>query len=80
MSVEGHLQISALTEVKSAYPQERTSSEHQGMSALCHKQKGASLFDHLVRAAEQGRRDVDAELFRRLEIDYQFELGGLHNR
>jgi len=30
--------------------------------------------DHLVGAAEQRWRDVDAELFCRLEIDYQFEL------
>src|SRR4029078_8624264 len=38
------------------------------------------LFDHLVGAGEKRWRDVDAELFRRLEIDYQLEFGGLHNR
>jgi hypothetical protein len=33
--------------------------------------------DHLVGAAERRCRDLDAELFCRLEIYYQFELGRL---
>src|SRR5450759_1632392 len=48
-------------------------------TGLMHWTKVVSL-NHLVGADEQRRRDVDAELFRRLEIDYQFELGGLHHR
>jgi len=39
-----------------------------------------SSLDHLIGADEQRRRDVDAELFRRPEIDHQFEPGGLHHR
>jgi hypothetical protein len=49
------------------------------LSDYVHCTKFVSL-DHLVGAAKQRWRDVDAELFRRLEIDCQFELGGLHNR
>jgi hypothetical protein len=41
---------------------------------------GSGLLDNLVGAGEKRWWDVDAELFRRLEIDYQLELGGLHNR
>src|SRR5580704_201121 len=37
------------------------------------------LFDHLVGPGQHGRRDVDTKLFRRLEIDDQFEPGGLHD-
>src|SRR5580765_4478968 len=40
----------------------------------------AASFDHLIGADEERCRDVDAELLRRLEIDDQIELGGLHNR
>jgi hypothetical protein len=46
---------------------------------LMHCTKCASL-DHLIGAAKQRWRDVDAELSCRLEINDQFELGGLHNR
>ena len=35
--------------------------------------------DHLVGAAEQRCRDLDAELFYRLEIYCRFELGRLHD-
>jgi hypothetical protein len=35
--------------------------------------------DHLVGAAERRWRDLDAELFCRLEIYYQFELGRLRS-
>jgi hypothetical protein len=34
------------------------------------------LIDHLVGAGEQRRRHLQAECFRGLEIDYQFELVG----
>ena len=53
------------------------------MSLSCQQETHAPHKVCLIRspvgAAEQRWRDVDAELFRRLEIDYQFELGGLHN-
>ena len=48
-------------------------------SGLMHCTNFVSL-DHLVGAAERRWRDLDAELFCRLEIYYQFELGRLRNR
>src|SRR5262245_66066176 len=39
-----------------------------------------TLFDHLVGAREQGRRDFKAEGSGRLEIDGQFEFGRLLDR
>ena len=39
-----------------------------------------SLFDHPVRANEQGVRDLDAERFGRLEIDHHLEFGRLFDR
>src|SRR4051812_28979381 len=54
-------------------------SEKCPRSGLMHCTRFASL-DHLIGAAKQRWRDVDAELSRRLEINDQFELGGLHNR
>src|SRR3954447_19824874 len=39
----------------------------------------AHSFDHLVGAAEQGRRNVDAEHPRGLRVDDELELGGLHD-
>ena len=33
------------------------------------------LLDYLIGAREQRRRDCEAERFRRLEINYQIELG-----
>ena len=35
------------------------------------------LFDHLVGAGDERRRHGEAEGFRGLEVDYQFELGRL---
>jgi hypothetical protein len=40
----------------------------------------ACSFDHLVRAGEQHRREGEAELFCRLQVDQELELGGLINR
>ena len=41
--------------------------------------KSQALLDHPVRAGEKGRRDFDAERFRRLEINDKQEFGGLEN-
>jgi hypothetical protein len=49
------------------------------MSEKCQNRKRQALFDHLVRAGEKGRRDFDAERFRRLEINDKQEFGGLEN-
>src|SRR5215475_3916992 len=43
-------------------------------SGLMHCSKQRSLFDHPVGACEDGRWDVNANSFRRLEIDDEFEL------
>jgi hypothetical protein len=39
-----------------------------------------TLFDHLVGAREQRRRNFDAQRLRRLQVDDQFEFGRLLNR
>jgi hypothetical protein len=43
-------------------------------------QQTASLFDHLIGAAEQHRWHFEAKRFRSLEIDDQFEFGRLIKR
>ena len=43
-------------------------------------QQTASLFDHLVGAAEQGQRDGEAKRLGRLEVDVQLHLRGLLHR
>src|ERR1700674_4490410 len=60
-------------------PGERTSSGCRGMSEKCQQRKWPTLFDHLVGSGEHGRRHGKAEGLSGLEIDDQFELGGLHN-
>jgi hypothetical protein len=44
------------------------------MSQKCQIRKSPLSFDHLVGAAEQRRRHGEAEGFRGLEVDHQFEL------
>ena len=46
--------------------------------AFCQQEimdSGSSLFDHLVGAAEQRRRNLDAERLGGLQVDGHFELG-----
>ena len=50
----------------------------RAISGSMHRKKmyRVSLFDHLVGAGDQGRRKVDAERLRRLEIDEELEVRG----
>src|SRR6266849_7892939 len=50
------------------------------LATTCKNRKRQALFDHLVRVGEKGRRDFDAERFRRLEINDKQVFGGLLNR
>jgi hypothetical protein len=55
-------------------------SGHRGMSQRCQQeethapQQTASLFDHLVGAGQQRRRDINAKHLRGLEVDDGFEF------
>src|SRR5262245_46207919 len=44
------------------------------------RSKQHRLFDHLVGAGEQGRRDVETQGSCRLQVDYELELGPLLHR
>jgi hypothetical protein len=45
-----------------------------------HRSKKGLLFDYLVGAAEQRVREGDAERLGGLQVEYQLNLRGLHNR
>jgi hypothetical protein len=47
---------------------------------MCQQRKWHSSFDHLVGALQQRRRHFDAKRLCGLQIDHQFELGGLLDR
>jgi hypothetical protein len=57
------------------YPRKQTSRGQLGMSVKCHKRKSGALFDDLVGAGEQCRRNLDTDRFRGFQIDDQLELG-----
>src|SRR5215469_10559779 len=60
------------------YPQKRTLVERVGMSALCQKRTLSSfLFDYLIGANKQRRRNVKTQRLRRLEIYDHFEFSRL---
>jgi hypothetical protein len=48
------------------------------MRSLCCA-RAATLFDHLVGASDESRWHVEAERLSNLEVDDEFELGGLHH-
>ena len=60
--------------------QERTFRGQAAMSAPCQKATCRALFNHLVGASEERRRDVYAQCLGGLEIDNKFEPGYALNR
>jgi hypothetical protein len=56
------------------YPQKRTCTVHQRMSALCHKQTFRHSFDHLVSAAKERGRESKTERPRGLKIYDELDL------
>src|ERR1700692_180390 len=57
-----------------------TSCGHRRWSGSCQQRKWPTLFDHLIGACKQRRRDGEAECLGRLQIDGQIELRRLHDR
>jgi hypothetical protein len=47
---------------------------------VSNRSKATCLFDDLVGAGEQGRRNIDAERLRGLQVDDKLEPGGKFDR
>ncbi len=45
----------------------------------CSKRRAQTSFDHPVNAQQNGRRDSEAQSFRALEVDHEFEFDRLLN-
>src|SRR6185369_15937668 len=64
----------------SALGQKQTCAAQNDMSALPPIADINALFDHLIGASEQRWRHSEADRLSGLEVDDQFEFGGLLNR
>ena len=61
------------------YPQKQTSAVHQAMSAFGPKANIGTLFDHLISAGDQRRRNRETERLGGLEIYCQLKVRRLLN-
>jgi hypothetical protein len=76
----GHSRHSDYVDDRSAMPELRTSASAAGMSQLGHEPTLARLFDHLVGAGEQHRRNGQAERSGGDKVYHQIKLSRLLDR
>src|SRR6266436_2229771 len=70
----------ATSELLPLFPNEQTFSGSVGMSQTCQKPKWHALFEHLVGASKQHRRNTQSNRSGRLEVDLQSESGWQFDR